>query len=498
MKFSVSLNNSKQNFIPVETDDIAKIATHIQYYNYSLSVFKNHDRKNVNFVSADAIALDFDGGLSLNQAKMRFRNKRHIIAPSRNHQKEKNGVITDRFRVILFLEKRITNYEDYKATVENLLNDNPEADKACKDAARFFFPSISIQSMQNEGQLLPVIKAPEKMETLDKVDNFSEEKGKLLHKTLQFLAFGAETNRNPTLYAAAKDMQGQGYSIKETIAIISKTVANVDNWYDKKLSSKDIDTIERAYNEPNPNSLRKQDRPSYNFQKIGDLFNTDIKLEWMVNELLIKGGISIFAGPPKSGKSTLVRQLAKSISQGEDFLGRRAEKGKVAYLAFEEHPAMLQNQFKKIGVSDKDEIMIHIGPVYGENRSQSLIDYIQGYGATLVVLDTLALFAGLTDINNYDEVNKAMEEVREIARVTGAHVVLIHHTNKSDLTNMNSIMGSQAFLGAVDAALLLNRVDQKRYITTTGRGLTNFNNCEILFDNETESYSLGMEQDDEF
>ena len=121
MKFSVSLNNTKQNFTPVETKQIEDLATHIMHYNYSLSVFKDQDRKNVNFISADAIALDFDEGLTIKEAEMRFRNKRHIIAPSRNHQKEKNGVVSDRFRVILFLENRITDVNTYNATVESLL-----------------------------------------------------------------------------------------------------------------------------------------------------------------------------------------------------------------------------------------------------------------------------------------------------------------------------------------------------------------------------------------
>ena len=48
------------------------------------------------------------------------------------------------------------------------------------------------------------------------------------------------------------------------------------------------------------------------------------------------GGFSICAAKPKVGKSTLARNLAVAVSQGQDFFGRSTTRGKVIYLALEE------------------------------------------------------------------------------------------------------------------------------------------------------------------
>jgi len=495
MKLSIS--ESTQNFKPVTTPTFRDLAQHILYYNYSTGIFKNNDRKTNNFISADAIALDFDGGLSLTEAKLRFGKYKHIIAPTRNHQKPKNGITCDRFRVIILLDKRITTPEDYSITMKTILARNTEADQVCKDPARMFYPSKSIYSFKDTGETVKALTYI-KPKT-EKIVSVLKKKGKLLPTTLDFLLFGApQGGRNPGLYSASKDLQGQGYSVQETVQLMNEMVARIDTWYDTVLSDKDVTTIERAYSTANNDDIRVKDRPAFDFKPIGQLYDKELKVTWLVNELLIAGGISILAAQPKSGKSTLVRQLAKAVCQGEEFLGRKTVKGKVAYLALEEHPAMLQRQFKNIGVKNDDDIVLHVGPVYGQNATEDLIGFLKDYEAQLVVIDTLALFVGLDDINSYDKVNKAMEKVRRIARESNAHVMLIHHTNKGEHTTTRSIMGSQAFLGAVDTALIINAVYDKRFLQTVGRGLTNFNNCEIVFNKEKEYYSLGMEIDNEF
>ena len=496
MKFSVSRHNTNQNFEPVNVTIFEDFAQHVLYYNYSMGTFKNNDRSNKSFISADAVALDFDGGLSITEAKLRFAQYQHIIAPTRNNQVEKHGVVCDRFRVIIPLEETINNQEDYKETVKQLMKSNPEADPACKDAARMFYPSVSISSLKHTGRAISVRRFVKKEKT--KIISVLGEKGKLLPPTLEFLLFGAKAGeRNHLLFNTAKDMQGQGYKIEEVTAAVQEMITRTGNWAHDELSDKDLETLENAFKDETNDDLRAE-KATFNFRTIGALYDEDLQVDWLVDELLIKGGISLIAAAPKSGKSTIVRQLAKAVCKGESFLGRKTMKGKVAYLALEEHPAMLKRQFNKIGVSGDDDILLHVGPVYNSSATEDLIKFLKDYDAELVVIDTLALFVGLDDINSYDKVNTAMAQVRRIARETGSHVMLVHHTVKTDMTGMNSIMGSQAFLGAVDTAMIIARVRDKRFLTSVGRGLTDFNNCEILFDREQETYTLGVELDTKF
>ncbi|MBW0435217.1 hypothetical protein HGB47_16515 [Leptospira yasudae] len=60
----------------------------------------NGHRKNTNFESANLIMLDIDNGPSIKEAKEIFKYQAISILPTKSHQKPKNGVVADRFRVI--------------------------------------------------------------------------------------------------------------------------------------------------------------------------------------------------------------------------------------------------------------------------------------------------------------------------------------------------------------------------------------------------------------
>ena len=65
-----------------------------------------------------------------------------------------------------------------------------------------------------------------------------------------------------------------------------------------------------------------------------DLLDADIPpMEYVVGELLPRGGTSMIAGAPKAGKTTLAAELAIAGARGEDWLGRRCEPGTVVMLA---------------------------------------------------------------------------------------------------------------------------------------------------------------------
>ena len=493
MQFSIS--KSTQNFKTVETKDITDLAQHMMHYNYSLGLFKGNDRTNKSFQKAEAVGLDFDGGLTLKEAKIRFANKKHILMPTKSHQIEKNGVVSDRFRVILFLDQPITSSEDYKFTMRALMKEHPEADKACIDAARFFFPSHWRPAVKEDGELIRSLKAPEKVER--DVVELNGERGKLTYTTMEFLIKGATFERNPTLFSAAKDAQEQGYTQEEFTQMFLNMIAGGGQWYSGEASAKDLDTIDRAYSEP-PNGDPKIEKKAFDFKPIGQLFKEKIVLDWTVNELLVKGGMSVLAGDPKSGKSTVVRQLALAVMRGQKFLNRQCKQGAVLYLALEEHGAMLQRQFKTIGVKEDDPLLLHVGAAQTRGAYDQLLQTALELKPELIIIDTLSLFAGFDNMNDYEHVNKIMQKIREIPRRANTHLVLVHHSNKGEGRNFSRIMGSQAIMGSVDTAVMFSVQGTQRYIHTTGRGITNFNNLLLEYDPENEIYSFKREVSDEF
>jgi hypothetical protein len=503
MRISIAPVDDKVNFKPVEVNTIDELVKHATTSNYSMGVFKDNYRKKNNFQKAEAIAIDVDNdGLNDNytivDAAEKFAQYKHIIMPSKSHQKEKNGKVKDRFRVILFLDKAITDAKDFQATWKTIYDFYPAADRACKDASRFFFPSPEVYSVNNSGKLWPTAEyVKPDLQVVDPIDEAL--KGQLSKQTLEFFMNGApEGKRNQSLFKAAKDMQEQGYGMAEVIKRLEVMIELGGSWGIDYVCDKDLECIQNAFKDDPIYDKREGEvvRPSvFKFQTLDELVENAEEINWLVDGLLSDGGFSLIVGPPKGGKSTLIRQMALAVAQGKPFLGRNVTQGGVLYLTFEEQGGLLRDQFNAAGRQPGDEIRIHIGNVF-ENREivyRDLEAGIMEYQPSLLVLDTIFDAFHLESINDYGEVKDALARLRTIARNTGCHIIGVHHVNKTGDGN-NSIMGSNGIHAALDTLVRFVQEGERRYLFTNGKGGKHFINQEIIFDHKTERYSLGAKR----
>lgn len=122
-------------------------------FNYSAGTFKDNYRNADNYLNySDLIILDVDDGKTINEARKIFEPFDYIIATTKSHQKEKNGKICDRFRVILPTENPINlNKTDYSKMMNEVFKDYPFVDKVCKDSSRFYFPSKNSTIITHNG-----------------------------------------------------------------------------------------------------------------------------------------------------------------------------------------------------------------------------------------------------------------------------------------------------------------------------------------------------------
>lgn len=128
----------------------------------SPSLYANGYRARASFMRADWVGLDFDDGPTLREIEHTFQGQIHVIGTTKSHQKQKGSALPcDRFRVWLKLETTITNARDYEATARHYVY-HYDADKACVDAARLFWPCQTITSVCWEGETADVVCAPEK------------------------------------------------------------------------------------------------------------------------------------------------------------------------------------------------------------------------------------------------------------------------------------------------------------------------------------------------
>jgi hypothetical protein len=172
---------------------------------WSPIIIKGGHRLEKNFLGSHICALDFDAPYTpLDCAIEEFKDFSHIIATTKSHQKPKNGVVCDRYRVVLWWERLITDLAEYKFNLSKQI-DNYYSDKACKDGARFFFPCVDIVSSNGNGKLVPVDALPlVKHHAVSGVPLKAYSKVKSTRSLMNVKP--AQTHRNDAVYGLVKDL----------------------------------------------------------------------------------------------------------------------------------------------------------------------------------------------------------------------------------------------------------------------------------------------------
>ncbi len=111
-------------------------------FNYSAGTFKNGHRRKSNYQEKqNLIIIDIDDGMKLETAKKMFANYKCMIATTKSHQKDKNGLTCDRFRIIFITDRTIKlDSEMYSRFMSNCYESlGVPADESCKDSSRMYY-----------------------------------------------------------------------------------------------------------------------------------------------------------------------------------------------------------------------------------------------------------------------------------------------------------------------------------------------------------------------
>lgn len=130
--------------------------------NYSAGLFLNNKRNKDNYIKRqNLIIFDVDEGMSIEDAKLFLSQYRGFIATTRNHLKEKNGKVLERFRIVL-VSKYIFNldHEEYKHTITNFaLLHNLTVDFPVIEPSRLYYSNPESEVTHLEGDELIDLRA---------------------------------------------------------------------------------------------------------------------------------------------------------------------------------------------------------------------------------------------------------------------------------------------------------------------------------------------------
>lgn len=226
----------------------------LEYYltthTHSATTFRG-TRNNANIVGTwSFLCFDFDDTHTVENVIEQVKHMHCFIGASRNHRKEKNGVVRDRFHVYIKLKNAITSGKQYLAAVETIKQINgwktdPSADKA----GRIWFPCREILFRNTEGEEFN----PSEID-LDRIDvkllisnprkYWIEGVGKPSLRTMMFLENGAPDGEwNNELMLACKDMHAQGYMASDLEEYLTDRTTGAT----EQLDSNDRATIEAEW-----------------------------------------------------------------------------------------------------------------------------------------------------------------------------------------------------------------------------------------------------------
>lgn len=138
----------------VEVNSETEILDYILFYGWSPNIFKTSRLKD-DFISSDFLVLDIDSGLRIEEAKSMVEEAdiACLCVTTTSHTEENH-----RYRLIFPTSRTITSKDDYEASINDLFEAFPMADKSCRDEARFYFQGTMEKYFWHEGSLIEPIK----------------------------------------------------------------------------------------------------------------------------------------------------------------------------------------------------------------------------------------------------------------------------------------------------------------------------------------------------
>jgi len=225
------------------------IARAVLWGAWSPCIWEKGTRSKANFIYSDFLGLDVDNGLPIAEAVEMFRDTVHLIGTTRNHQREKKGVVADRYRIIIPWERRITCRREFESSLA-AIGKKIDADSSGYDAARIFWPCTSIVSKIDPGSdwELATVTAPEpKREYEPRINQHTGERmlsSNIINFLTRGLAFGE--GRNISVFITALELFASGQSEHEIIDLIKGAPFERKGFSDREIETTVRSAIKRS------------------------------------------------------------------------------------------------------------------------------------------------------------------------------------------------------------------------------------------------------------
>jgi hypothetical protein len=208
--------------------------------------------------------------------------------------------------------------------------------------------------------------------------------------------------------------------------------------------------VEQALDEASTTGLR------FTFEPVHE-FSSATALPWIIKGVLPKAGLAVVYGASGSGKSFAVLDMSLAIARGLDWRGKRTRQGRVAYIAAEGAEGFRK---RLAAYATHHSVDLATVPMAVLNAAPNLMELkdakdlaagvIASGGADVIIVDTFAQTTPGANENAGEDMGKALGHCKRLHELTGALVVLIHHSGKDTSKGARGWSGLRA---AADAEI---------------------------------------------
>ena len=213
--------------------------------------------------------------------------------------------------------------------------------------------------------------------------------------------------------------------------------------------------------------------------KLSELMNTEYEAaQWLVQDLIPTGGITILSGEPGSYKTWLLQEIGRQVAVGGKVFNQFAtQKGNVLFIDEENSNGLLKIRFTVLGVTNHSGIYLNIkGGFHADNERDlnKLIEFIESYDIKLVCIDSLVRIHSKEE-NVANQMAALFNALTRITRL-GATLLMTHHHRKqsSSAGSVSSdLRGSSDILAAIDCHLSVQVNKGDKIITLSQNKIRN-------------------------
>lgn len=183
-------------------------------------------------------------------------------------------------------------------------------------------------------------------------------------------------------------------------------------------------------------------------------------LEWVIDQLIPAGMLTLLSGKDKLGKTLLAWEFCRSVLQGTPFAGQfHATQGPVVFLALDDPATVTLHRLDYLSLDEQPTLDVATPAdcnLASKEFWRHLAEEIDRTHPRLLIIDSLYLFlpAGAESMNQAAGMGPIMNECNKICERTGAAIVLITHDTKQG----DNVAGSFVIRAAAKQILRLTAV----------------------------------------